>query len=334
MGAAHLIDPEPPVERLFSRCLFCGQRFPPSAVFGRVPPGDQLAYDPARTRLWSVCGRCRRWNLVPVEERFDAIDELERLVGARAELLAATENIALYGFDGLRIVRIGGARLLERATWRYGRLGAHGVASRRAEFVAAHAVDAVERLGAVPGLGRLTRNIDATRALDMVRWSRFGSVAWDGRARCSHCNSVLHALHFDISWWLHPRIEDGRLIVGVPCTRCDPWTPEKVFDVTGEDAYLVLRRVLSYQHVGAGLERHVRDATAIISDAGSARELLGDLSTGTRSLWRLGPGRRLALGMALDSIAETRQHELRLERYRSEWRVEEELARIVDDELS
>jgi hypothetical protein len=335
MGAAHLIDPEPPAERLFSCCLFCGQRFPPNGMFGRLPPGLQLAYDPAKQRLWSVCGRCRRWNLLPIEERFDAIDDLERTVRGRADLLASTDNIALYAHDELQIVRIGGAPLIERASWRYGRFSPTASAtSRRGEMMAATALDAVEFLGAVPGLRSLTRNIDASRALDMVRWSRFGSVAWDGRARCVHCNSVLHALHFDVSWGIHPRIEDGRLVAGVPCTRCDPWTREKVFDVTGDDALLVLRRVLAYQHVGSGRERHIRDAAAIVRSAGSAERLLRDLSTGSSSLWRLGTERRIALGIALDHLAESRQHQLRLERYRSEWRVEEELARIVDDELS
>lgn len=334
MGAAHLIDPDPP-DRLFRHCLFCRQEFPESGTFGRVPPGRLLAYDPARQRLWSICGRCRRWNLLPIEERLDAIDCLERLATGRAVLLAATEHVALYAHDELRIIRIGGARLAERAAWRYGRTGL--VLERAAapgERVAATAIDAVERLGRLPVLRRLAGSVDPSRAVDVVRWSRFGSVAWDGRARCTHCGSVLHALHFDVSWWLHPRLEDGRLVVGVPCTRCDPWTPAKVFDVTGDDAHLVLRRVLAYQHVGVARDRDIRSAVALVAGAGSAEALLHELSTGKCSLWRLGAERRIALGIALDHLAEARQQRVRLERYHAEWRVEEELARIVDDELS
>jgi hypothetical protein len=334
MGAAHVIDPDPPAERLFSHCLFCGQAFPPSALFGRLPPGRQLAYDPARNRLWSICAHCRRWNLLPIEERFDAIDELERIARGRGDLLATSDNVALFAFDELRIVRIGTAALTERASWRYGPHSTRAVALQHGERMAVSAVDAVERLGTVPGLRRLTRNLDADRALDMVRWSRFGSTAWDGRARCSHCNSVLHLLHFDISWWLYPRLEDGRLVVGVPCTRCDPWTPAKVFDVSGDDAYLVLRRVLAWQHVGSARDHHIRGATGIIRRAGSAELLLGELSTGGESLWRLGTERRIALGIAIDHIAEARQQQLRLAGYEAEWRIEEDLARIVDEELS
>lgn len=329
---------EPAEEQLYSTCLFCNHDFPPSPLFGRVPPGLQLAYDPTRDRLWSICGRCRRWNLLPIEERFDAIDLLERTVSGRAVLIAHSDNIALYAHEELQIVRIGRARLPERATWRYGSYSLHaaGVAAsaRRSEFIAASAVEAVERLTAVPGFHHLSRHIDAGRALDMVRWSRFGSIAWNGRATCSSCNSVLHALHFDVSWWLYPRIANERLVVGVPCTRCDPWTPSKVFDLTGTEAHLVLRRVLAYQHLGTERDRTVSNAAAMVQRAGSAHMLLHEVSTGSSSLWRLGPERRIALEIALDHLAEKHQLDVRLEGLASEWLVEEELARIIDDELS
>ena len=90
------------------------------------------------------------------------------------------------------------------------------------------------------------------------------SVAWTGRTPCPFCNSVLHTLHFDVSWWLRPRMDDGRLIIGVPCTRCDPWTPRNVFDVTGASAQQLLRRALAYQHVTGASERDVSQATKLL----------------------------------------------------------------------
>lgn len=338
MGAAHLIDPPLPEERLYSSCLFCAHRFPQNSMFGRLPPGLQLAYDPVRARLWSICGRCRRWNLIPADERFDAIDLLERTVSGRALLLARSDNIELYGHDELQIVRIGGARLVERVSWRYGshaeQLTGAAPSHRGSDFIATTAVGAVERLNTMPGFRYLARRLDADRALDLVRWSRFGSVVWDGRVPCPDCRSVLHALHFDVSWWLYPRIQNGRLVVGVPCTRCDPWTPSKVFDLHGDDAHLVLRRVLAYQQVGGSRDRTARAAADIVQQAGSADRLLQQMSTGRSSLWRLGTERRIALAIALDHIAEKRLIQVRLEGIESEWRVEEELARIIDDELS
>src|SRR5688572_19780884 len=130
MVAENVIEPVVE-EQLYSSCLFCAHDFPPSPLFGRVPPGLQLAYDPSCNRLRSIFGRCRRWNLLPIEERYDAIDLLEHTVAGRALLLAHSDNVALYSHEELQIVRIGPARLPERATWRYGSYSARaaGVAA-------------------------------------------------------------------------------------------------------------------------------------------------------------------------------------------------------------
>ncbi len=43
------------------------------------PVGRRLAFDAAKGRLWVVCHHCGRWNLSPLEERWEAIEECERL---------------------------------------------------------------------------------------------------------------------------------------------------------------------------------------------------------------------------------------------------------------
>lgn len=323
-------------ERLYPRCLFCGGAFPASALFGRVPPGDRLVYDPLRSRLWSTCQRCGRWNLAPLEERPDAIEELERVVRDAGVLLAATENVALYHYEDLSVVRIGPAPPAERATWRYGReLRARAAAWRRpGTRLTVLAFGAIAHLGEAAGAWKLDRGWGPSAAADALRWGRFGREAWAGRSRCRHCGSVLLSLRFDISWWLYPRVEDGRLVVGVPCTRCDPWTPRNVFDVSGAEAELVLRRVLAYQHVAGACESRVREATSLIEGSGSSARLLRELADGRNSLWRLGPLRSLALDMALNDLAERRQLVLWLKGIEAEWRDEDELATIVDGELS
>jgi hypothetical protein len=252
--------------RLFQRCLFCRGEFPPNALFGLVPPGEQLAYDPERGRIWSICARCRRWTLTPIEERSDAIDTLERAVTGRAVLLGSTPNVRLYHVEDIAIVRIGAAPLLERSAWRFGREileRATAFRSRRTRVRAA-AAGALARVGETFGVLQLDRDWGPSGTADILRWSRFGSVAWDGRSACRHCNSVLHTLHFDATWWLHPRIESDVLVIGVPCTRCDPWSPVNVFDVAGDDALLLLRRVLAYQHVAGADEQGVRQASELI----------------------------------------------------------------------
>jgi hypothetical protein len=122
--------------------------------------------------------------------------------------------------------------------------------------------------------------------------------------------------------------------VGVPCDRCDPWTPEKIYEIRGDDAAHVLRRVLAYQQIDGASDLTLREAGTAIRQAGSATELLRNLSDTRGSLWRLGPTRRLALEIAINDSVERQslQGELRyLERV---WQEQEEIAAIADEELT
>ncbi len=64
---------------------------------------------------------CGRWNLSPLEERWEAIEECERLF--RGTLVrVSTDNIGLARLaDGLELIRIGKPLRPEFAAWRYGR---------------------------------------------------------------------------------------------------------------------------------------------------------------------------------------------------------------------
>jgi hypothetical protein len=82
--------------------------------------GRRLAYAPAKGRLWVVCSRCERWNLSPLETRWEAIEEAERSYRA-TRLRVSTDNVGLAQLrEGLELVRIGAPPRLERAGWRYG----------------------------------------------------------------------------------------------------------------------------------------------------------------------------------------------------------------------
>jgi hypothetical protein len=84
--------------------------------------GARLAFDPARGRLWVLCQRCGRWNLSPLEDRWEAIEDAERHFHGSL-VRVSTDNIGLAEVDdGLTLVRIGRAPGPELATWRYGRL--------------------------------------------------------------------------------------------------------------------------------------------------------------------------------------------------------------------
>jgi hypothetical protein len=105
---------------MYSTCLFCNSNLGENPEIRSISIGRRLAFDPAKGRLWVVCTRCGRWNLTPLEERWEAIDECERIFrGTR--LRYSTDNIGLArGLRGLELVRIGPALLPEIASWRYG----------------------------------------------------------------------------------------------------------------------------------------------------------------------------------------------------------------------
>lgn len=105
---------------MYSTCLFCNGPLGTNDDIAAFPVGRRLAFDPARGRLWVICTQCGRWNLSPLEDRWEAIDACERLFrGTR--LRFSTDNIGLGRVSAhLELVRIGPALLPEIASWRYG----------------------------------------------------------------------------------------------------------------------------------------------------------------------------------------------------------------------
>jgi hypothetical protein len=105
---------------MFATCLFCNSALGSNEAIEHFPVGKRLAYDAAKGRLWVVCPKCERWNLSPLEERWEAIEEAERAY-ADTKKRVATENIGLARLpDGTELVRIGAPLRPEFAAWRYG----------------------------------------------------------------------------------------------------------------------------------------------------------------------------------------------------------------------
>ncbi|MCG6955438.1 MAG: hypothetical protein LJF04_05545 [Gemmatimonadetes bacterium] len=324
---------------MFTRCIFCHKPFPENGRLAHMPRGHQIAYDPERGRLWTVCEGCHRWNLCPMEDRDAALFELERLARDHGKLAAQTANISLLVAGSLTLVRVGHAALAERAWWRYGR----ELRRRKASYesvrskVTAATFGAVAYVGGVLGLTDDEVSIDwqDTPVADVLRWRRFGWAAWHGRERCPYCNSTLRALRYELSWWVYPlRGPDGRIGVGVPCQRCDPWTPEKVYELHGDVAENVLRRVLAYQNIMGASERRIVEAARTIEDAGSVGAFAASVTDGRQSLWKMRGPRSVALEIALNEKVERRMLDLEARALEFLWKREEELAYIIDHELT
>ena len=105
---------------MYATCLFCQKDLGRNEAFETFPVGRRLAFDAAKGRLWVVCPHCERWNLSPLEERWEAIEQAERYY-RDSKRRVATDNIGLSKLrDGTTLVRIGEPLRPEFAAWRYG----------------------------------------------------------------------------------------------------------------------------------------------------------------------------------------------------------------------
>lgn len=106
---------------MYTACLFCNEHLGRNERIESFPVGRRLAFDAARGRLWVICPHCTRWNLTPLDERWEAIESCERHF-RQTRLRISVENIGIAHLpDGLELVRIGPALRAEIAAWRYGR---------------------------------------------------------------------------------------------------------------------------------------------------------------------------------------------------------------------
>lgn len=105
---------------MYSTCLFCNHQLGANQVIEAFPVGRRIAFDAGLGRLWVVCRRCERWNLSPFDERWEAIEQCERLFRS-TRMRVSTDHIGLAKLkEGLELVRIGEPLRPEFAAWRYG----------------------------------------------------------------------------------------------------------------------------------------------------------------------------------------------------------------------
>jgi hypothetical protein len=110
---------------MYRTCIFCSSDLGENEALEHFPVGARLAFDAWQGRLWAVCGRCGRWNLSPIEERWEAVEEAETHF-RDSRLRVSSENIGLAKLpDGTRLIRVGEALPGELAAWRYGDMLRH-----------------------------------------------------------------------------------------------------------------------------------------------------------------------------------------------------------------
>ena len=137
---------------MYSTCIFCHSALGKNDAIEHFPVGRKLAFDGAKGRLWAVCGKCGRWNLTPIEERWEAIEECERQYRG-VITRSSTDNIGLGRVkEGTDLIRIGEPLRPEFAAWRYGRF----FKRRRQMAYAAQALSYAGSAASVFSLGPMT----------------------------------------------------------------------------------------------------------------------------------------------------------------------------------
>lgn len=108
------------VEHMYSTCIHCTSHLGRNEAFEVFPVGDRLAFDGIQGRLWVICRSCGRWNLSPLEERWEAIEAMERRF-RDSRLRVSTDQIGMARLrEGVDLIRIGAPQRPEMAAWRYG----------------------------------------------------------------------------------------------------------------------------------------------------------------------------------------------------------------------
>ena len=150
---------------MFQTCIFCNRSLGANQVIESFPVRRRLAFDAKRGRLWVVCRKCERWNLSPVEERWEAVEMCERLF-RDTRVRVSSENIGLAKHpEGLELVRIGQPMRPEFAAWRYG-----DQFGRRRNRALLYTVGGVIALGGIGVAGAAVFGVGCTISISSEVW--------------------------------------------------------------------------------------------------------------------------------------------------------------------
>ncbi len=312
---------------MYSTCLFCNADLGRNETIEAFPVGRRLAFDAANGRLWVVCRSCGRWNLSPLEERWEAIEECERQF-RDTRLRASTDQIGLARVrEGLELVRIGAPMRPEMAAWRYGdQFGHRRKRALLTTGVGLGALGAVVAGGVAVGIGiGGFAYLLAHAAERIVKGSPDAVVAHlprDGGALIEIRRKELTRVR------LLPARAGSEWRLRVDRKR-DP------IEFTGAAAVHAAGRLLPPTNRFGGTHRQVQDAVGFLDRAGSAERTFGaaaNLGTSDSKAPFSGlPAEvRLALEMAAHEDAERRAIEGELSRLEQEWREAEEIAAVAD----
>ena len=292
-----------------------------------------------------VCGRCARWNLTPIEERWEAIERCESLYAGTPQR-ASTDNIGLARLrEGLELIRIGEARRPEFAAWRYGRVFARR--RRRMWWTVAGVTGA--GVAVMAGAGALAATVGVGGGIfivaDLPGWiialrRRQQMVA---RIPLPEGEALLRGKHVQHTVLLDAT--PSACVIRVRHQRGDSI-------ITGDAGTRVLGRVLASINRDGATDQDVSTAVRELEGRGGPERFLHDAARGASErpgdapirpahgsrvhaapIGAWGLETRLALEMALHESTERAALEGELQTLEAAWRDAEEIAAIADDLL-
>ncbi len=336
---------------MFTTCIHCNGSLGSNEAFELFPVGSRLAFDARLGRLWVICGGCGRWNLSPLDERWEAIEAMEaRFRDTR--LRVSTDHVGLARLrEGVDLIRIGEPQRPEMAAWRYG--DQFGRRRNRQLLVSGAVVgSAVAIMGGIMAAGASIASFAGVYAnsdvWDMLIHGRpsksIGHIALpDGRVvGLQRRHARMSALVRSRNDELHLRLE----------------STQGTHLLTGEDAMKAAHRLMPTVNRFGGTKANVQDAVRLLESAGDPLRVWktvqqrhgwtsgdkrwggGNWTDGNSSrkyirklpgaLHTVSVGERLALEMALHEESERRAMEGELHLLETAWREAEEIAKIAD----
>ena len=352
-----LVKPAQPAHlarRMYSTCLFCHADLGRNEIVEPFPMGRRLAFDAATGRLWVVCRRCERWNLTPMEERWEAIEACERLY-RDTRTRVATDQIGLARVTDphgpVDLVRVGRPLRPEMAAWRYG--DQFGRRHRRAMVVGGLSAAAAGAallvsvpVGIAVGIAALAgRELQGIAAATPMLRVRRG----DGRILLVNSTNRMSVR------LIHPSTGRWGLVVpfaGYERTDIPKWRQPAYWNngayegeatLIDEEAARAARQFMPLVNGLGATRTGVRDAVGLLESAGGAEEFFAHSARRVRALASnqtfgdsgalpfLPQAVRLAMEMAANEETERRALEGELALLEAAWRDADEIAQIADN---
>ncbi len=321
---------------MYKTCIYCNRSLGDNEVVEEFPVGRRLAFDQEKGRLWVICENCRRWNLSPLDERWEAIEQCERQFCDTPKSFS-TDNIGLAQVsEGLQLVRIGRPQRREFAAWRYGR---EFWRRRVVNFVSAAVQVAI-------GIGTVIAGANLLPVILGIRNSRVVARVRDEKGERLFLTPVevrrlkLFRADAENGWSLSVvyRPEQKQFLL---------WSMAKgkrqETELSGPTAIRAAGHILPRLNEYGGTDTQVRRAVTMIEEARAPERLFAGIAaergtlvpdrifdTDATAVKNLDANVRLALEMAAHEESERRALEGELAILEEAWREAEEIASIAD----